>query len=62
MLQFQGHLFIYKKEFWQELTIAILIWENVELCFSQKYALGQGRGGQDLDVGSAFRIEFSICE
>ena len=39
MLQFQEVLSIYKIEFWCELTVAILIWENVELCFSQKYTL-----------------------
>ena len=36
MLQFQEVLSIYKMEFWCELTIAILIWENVDLCLSQK--------------------------
>ena len=39
MLQFQEVLPIYKIELWCELTIAILIWENVDLCFRQKYAL-----------------------
>ena len=39
----------------------IFIWENVNLCFSQIYNM-EGRGGQDLDMGSKFRIEFSISE
>ena len=58
MLQFQEVLSIHKIEFWSELTIAVLIWENVDLCFGQK-VVGQGcgwGGGQDLDVGSTFRI------
>ena len=60
MLQFQEVLSIYKIEFWCELTIAILIWENVDLCFGQKYTLASrlGGGGQDLDVG----LKFSIFE
>ena len=67
MLQFQDVLSIYKIEFWFELTVAIFIWENVERCFSQKYIFtlergGEGRVGQDLDIGSTFRIEFLICE
>ena len=66
MLQFQDVLSIYKIEFWFELTVAILIWENVERCFGQKYIFrlegGGGRVGQDLDIGSTFRIEFLICE
>ena len=51
-------------EFSCELTTAILIWENVDLCFAQKYILTSrlGRRGQDLDVASTFRIQFSICE
>ena len=52
-------------------SVDILIWENVNLCFRQKYTLtsrlgggagGAGGGGQDLDVRSTFRIEFLICE
>ena len=39
MLQFPEVLLIYKIEFWCELTIAILIWENVDLCSGQKYTL-----------------------
>ena len=65
MLQFQEVLSIYKIELWCELTIAILIWENVDLCFGEKYTLRSSlewEGGQDLDVGSMFRKEFSICE
>ena len=64
MLQFQEVLPIYKIELWCELTIAILIWENVDLCFRQKYASTSwlGVGGQDLDVWLTFRVEFSICE
>ena len=30
---------IYKIEFWCEITIAVLIWKNVNLCFGQKYTL-----------------------
>ena len=42
------------------------IWENSVLCFGQKiyidvWVRGRRRG-QGLDVGSKFRIEFSICE
>ena len=36
----------------------------MDLCFGQKYTLRSrlhGRG-QDLDVASRFRIEFSSCE
>ena len=69
MLQFQKILLIYKIEFSCEVTIAILIWKTVDLCFGQKYTLtfrlgveGGGGVGQDLDVGSTFRIVFSICE
>ena len=52
-------------------SVDILIWENVDLCFRQKYTLtsrlgggagGAGGGCQDLDVRSTFRIEFLICE
>ena len=46
MLQFQEVLPIYKIELWCELTIAILIWENVDLCFRQKYALTSWLGGR----------------
>ena len=68
MLQFQEILSIYKIEFSCEVTMAILIWKTVDLCFGQKYTLSfrlgvEGGGvGQDLDVGSTFRIVFSICE
>ena len=67
MLQFQEVLSIYKRELWCELTIAILIWDNVDLCFGEKYTLRSSlewEGGQNLDVGSMFSIwkEFSICE
>ena len=67
MLQFQEVLSIYKRELWCELTIAILIWDNVDLCFAEKYTLRSSlewEGGQNLDVGSMFSIwkEFSICE
>ena len=58
-------LSIYKIEFWFQLTIAILIWENMgEICLGQKYTVTfrlEG-GGKDLDIGYTFRIEFSICE
>ena len=55
----------------QKLPVDILIWENVDLCLSQKYTLtsrlgggagGAGGGYQDLAVRSTFRIEFLICE
>ena len=55
----------------QKLPVDILIWENVDLCFRQKYTLtsrlgggagGAGGGCQDLAVRSTFRIEFLICE
>ena len=51
MLQFQEVLSIYKIEFWCELTITILIWENVDLCFCKKYIFtsrldGSGRGSK----------------
>ena len=39
--------------------------ENVDLCLVEKYTLTswlRERGGQDLDAGSRFRMEFSICE
>ena len=46
------------------MPIAILIWENVDLGFGQKYALAfrLGEGAQYLDVRLMFRIEFLICE
>ena len=63
MLQFQEVQSIYKIEFWCGITVAVLIWENVDVCFGQKYAWTSRSGGsEDLDVGSTFRIEFSICE
>ena len=65
LLQYQEVLSIYKIECWCELTTAILIWGNVDLCFGQKYTLTSRLGGggcQNLDVISTFRIEFSICE
>ena len=39
MLRFQQVLSIYKIEFWYEIIIAALIWENVDLWFSQKCTL-----------------------
>ena len=39
MLQFQEVLSIHETEFSCELTTAILIWENVDFCFGQKYTL-----------------------
>ena len=65
MLQLQEVLSIYKIEFWCEIKIAVLILENVDFCFGQKYTLTsmlEGGGGQDLDFGSTFKIGFSICE
>ena len=58
MLQSQEVLSIYKREFWCELTTAILTSKNVELCFSQKYTLMSRLGDQNLDVGLTFIIEF----
>ena len=58
-------LSIYKIEFWFQLTIAILIWENMgEICLGQKYTVTSRLegGGKDLGIGYTFRIEFSICE
>ena len=55
-LQFQEVLPTYKIEFWYELTIAILIWENIELCFRQKYALMSSLEGEEVNVGWTFRI------
>lgn len=38
---------IYKIEFWCEITIvAIIIWENLDLCFGQKNTLGERRGSE----------------
>ena len=56
MLQIQEILSIYKIEFSCEVTIAILIWKTVDLCFGQKYTLTfrlgvEGGGGR----GSRFR-------
>ena len=66
MLQLQQVLSRYKIEFWCELlTTAIFIWENVDLCFGQKYIFTYRLGGgrKDLDVRSTFRIiEFSVYE
>ena len=64
MLQFQEFLSICKIEFWCELTVVMLIWENVDLCFRQKYILTSrlGEVGRDLDVVSTLRIQFLICE
>ena len=45
MLQFQEVVSMCKIEFWCQLTIAILIWENLELCFGQKYTLISRLGG-----------------
>ena len=39
------------------LTIAILIWENVDLCFDQKFAL-TSRGGGDLGT-SRFKCQIN---
>ena len=50
MLQFQELLSIYKIEFWCELTIAILIWENVDLRFGQKYTLTSMLGGEGIKI------------
>ena len=50
MLQFQEDLSIYKIEFWYEWTIAILIWENVDLCFGQKYTLTSTLGWEEVKI------------
>ena len=50
MLQFQEVLSIYKKEFLCELTIAILMWENADLCFRQKYTLTYRLGGEGVKI------------
>ena len=65
MLQFQEVVSMCKIEFWCQLTIAILIWENLELCFGQKYTLISrlGGGGSEvkiLDVRLTFRIVFDL--
>ena len=39
MLELEEVLSINKIEFWCELTITVLIWENVDLSFGQEYAL-----------------------
>ena len=57
MLQFQDVLSIYKVEFWFELTVAILIWENVERCFGQKYIFRLEGGGES---GSRFRHRIDV--
>ena len=50
MLQYQEVLSIYKIEFWWELTVAIPVWENVQLCFSQKYTLMCSLEGEDVKI------------
>ena len=50
MLQFQEDLSIYKTEFWFELTITILIGENVDLCFGQNYTLTSRLWGEGRDL------------
>ena len=56
MLQFQDVLSIYKIEFWFELTVAILIWENVERCFGQKYIFRlEGGGGEWVKIYTSDR-------
>ena len=46
--------YIYKIEFWCELTIAILIQENVDLGFGQKYTLMSRLDNQRLDQSFQF--------
>ena len=55
MLQFQEVLSIYKIEFWCKLTVAILVWENVQLCFSQKYTLMCRLEGEDVKIQTSDR-------
>ena len=57
MLQFQEVVSMCKIEFWCQLTIAILIWENLELCFGQKYTLISRLGGE---WGQDFRCQIDI--
>ena len=44
LLQSKEIMSIYKIKFWYESTIAILISENVNLCFSQKYTFMSSLG------------------
>ena len=64
VLQFRWDLSICKIEFWCELTIDVIKWKNLDLCFGQTYLLtSRLRGkGHDLDAESTFRREFLICE
>ena len=55
MLQFQEVLSIYKIVFWCKLTVAILVWENVQLCFSQKYTLMCRLEGEDVKIQTSDR-------
>ena len=45
-----------KIEFWCEFTIALLIWENVDLCFGLKYRLTSRFGGE----GSRFKRRINV--
>ena len=49
MLQFQEVLSIYEIDFWCEMTIAVLIRGNIDLCFGQKDTMKSrlsGRGSE----------------
>ena len=63
MLQFQEAMSICKIEFRYKLKIVLIIWENQDLFVGQEYTLTSVLAGRDhnLDVGSTFRIKFSIC-
>ena len=61
MLQFQEVLSIYKIEFWCELTIAILIWENVDLCFGKKYTLASRLARLEKSVGHQTITDRNKC-
>ena len=50
MLQFQEVLSICKIEYWCELTTAIPVWGNVDLCLGQKYLLKSGLGGEGVKI------------
>ena len=50
MLQFQEVLSICKIEYWSELTTAIPIWGNVDLCLGQKCLLKSGLGGEGVKI------------
>ena len=48
--KFCKYLQIDKIEFWCELTIAMLIWEDVYLCFGQECTLTSMSGGEGIKI------------